>query len=157
VNVFACIVTTTATDPDVTVTRNGGEENPPDDAVMFAVPGLTPMMRPVEFTLTTAADELTYVILAFGAASPFTSLAVAVSCTASPTAIVCLPVMITELMTGASRPLSPLHADNTAMAIRIAAALMYPQRLAESRSVCADGRRRNQHCTRVHNRTLHPA
>jgi hypothetical protein len=105
----------------------GGEENPPEDAVMLADPGPTPMMRPVEFTLTTAADELTYVTLAFGTASPFTSRAVAVSCTASPTAIVCFPVMITELMAGASRAPSPLHAETRTAVIRIAAALMYPQ------------------------------
>src|SRR5215210_5701311 len=89
VNVFACMVTTAATDPAVTVTANGGEVIPADVAVTLADPGATPIARPVELTLTTVAAELAYVNFALGTVSPFTSRAEAVSCTGSPTAIVC--------------------------------------------------------------------
>src|SRR5215207_7302038 len=89
VNVFACIVTTAATEPDVTVTTTASDVLPLDVAVIDAEPVVTPSTRPVELTLTTFIADDVYVIFALGSVTPLTSRAVAVSCTGSPTAIVC--------------------------------------------------------------------
>jgi hypothetical protein len=123
------MVTTAATDPAVTVIVNGGDVNPPELAVTTADPGATPIARPVAFTFTTVAAEVAYVNFAFVIASPFTSRALAVSCTGSPTAIVCFGAsIVTDPILGASRAPSPAHADKPTNAVRIAVDLMKSSR-----------------------------
>ena len=72
---------------------------PPDDAVMMAVPAVTPVMRPELFTEATALAFDDHVTVA-AIAAPFWSFVVAVSCRVVPATRVEPPLIVIEVRTG---------------------------------------------------------
>src|SRR5688572_19359661 len=137
VNVFACIVNTAATDPVVTVNDTGCDDTTPAFPVIVADPGATPSTRPDEFTVATDAADDVYVMVA-GTVSPFTSRAIAVSCTASPTAIVCLgAVSTTESTPGEDGLESPQPARTHAATIRYAVRMIPREELRRTPAMLA--------------------
>ena len=80
---------------------NGWEVTLPDVAVIELVPGASPATRPVAFTLMTDVGDTVYAMLALGIVTPFTSRAIVVNCSISPTAIVRFGAVITTERIGA--------------------------------------------------------
>jgi hypothetical protein len=107
------------------VIDSGGDVWPPDVAVIEAAPGAIPVTRPDAVTLMTDAGDAVYVIFALGIVTPFTSRAVVVNCSTSPTAIVSFGAVMNTEKT-ATPAGSPEHAVSSIVAARIAALLMVP-------------------------------
>src|SRR5688500_11576288 len=106
------MVNTAATEPVVTVNETGCDDTSPADAVTVADPSATPSTRPCAFTVATDVADDVYVIVT-GTWSPSTPRAIAVNCTGSPTAIVCLgAVRTTDRTSGDDGSESP-QADRT--------------------------------------------
>ena len=102
---------------------NGGDDCPPDVAVITALPGATPTTRPVASTLTIPAGETVSVIFAPPIVTPFASRAVVVNCTGSPTAIVCFGAVITTENTDGNAGLLEPQAVSPNTVVRIAVVL----------------------------------
>ena len=106
--------------------ESGWEDTLPDVAVIEPVPDAIPVTRPVSFTLMTVVGDATYVIFALGMVTPFTSRAIAVNCSDSPTAIVAFGAVMTTVRMGALTG-SLEHAVSSIVAASSAALLMNPQ------------------------------
>ena len=88
---------------------NRGEVWPPDVAVIDPTPGAFPSTRPDASTSRTEVGVAVYAIFAFATIRPFTSRATVVSCTASPTAIVCFGAVMRTDKTDTPAGLSEQH------------------------------------------------
>ena|SRR6476620_10661408 len=106
---------------------NRGEVWPPDVAVIDPTPGAFPSTRPDASTSRTEVGVAVYAIFAFATIRPFTSRATVVSCTASPTAIVCFGAVMRTDKTDTPAGLSE-QAVRSTVAARIAAVLIRPTR-----------------------------